>query len=425
MAIKDELEGCKKIFLEWIEKRLPIKIVAAQSPDGIVAASIALLLFRATNHVSIRFVSSLTPDVLSQLTAESYPSHLFLGVGTVEMDAKADAVVLNPHTQDQKQVCASTLLYLIASKISKEVESLCYMCAAAAYSEGQHDFGFIGPNNELCIEAAEALRQFEQTVGLRLNAEDGTVYGALQQSLDPVLSHLTATPAAVASFLQTLWPAGYPKKLSELSSQQIKELALALHKTCGVRYEDIVGPLYVLKSGEAIHQIASLLECSAVGAHCSLGVGFCLGDQTATQKVRMMAREIKEEVLHALFELSVQRSRVLGGEQYLVVSGGDLVTARSALRVVRSLLAGEKRIEYVFLSLHFDEKRNLYLLCSSVFPASGQKNPATLMKAIMGDCEITVGRFACSAISEQSPLDVGDRALKILERVCMEETLSQ
>ncbi len=239
-------------------------IVTHYDADGLAAASIiGRVLLRLEKDFIIKVIDQVDEFSLSSIPKGSNYHYIFTDLGSASLNLIVERgfeplVILdhhellrdehvrervhevNPHAvgiNGSKDVSASGLAYLVASKIGVNDPLISYLAIAGAIGDRQEapNEGFVGLN-KVIVEEAINKGWIKRTVGLRLyGVPRQPLVKSLMYTVDPILPSLTYDELACQRFLELIGiplkrPDGSPTTYKDLHADEISKLATALIK---------------------------------------------------------------------------------------------------------------------------------------------------------------------------------------------------
>jgi len=301
-----------------IRKARDVLVVAHIDADGLTAGSIAdLALERAGVEHQLRFVKSLTPDVLREALDASADVTLFvdLGSGAAEQLAERDVVICDHHhTGKDFPLHLNPRLFGMDGGTTASGAGMTYLLARALLPDHHADLAALaivgavgdlqdlrdrrvtGLNRDIILRDARAAGVVEPQLDARLfGRETRPLHRMLQYSDDPHLPGLSGREDACQRFLDDLGIARRDgdawRRWVDLTPVERRKVlsALAGHLLRTGRGADqvrrLVGEVYLFPRetpGTPLHEareFATLLNSTARYGEAGIGLAVCRGDR--------------------------------------------------------------------------------------------------------------------------------------------------
>jgi single-stranded-DNA-specific exonuclease len=323
------IEEAKKAFTE-LDRNSPVRIVAIGDADGICGAAILSKVLRDYNvPYALSFAARLSMATLKELAAERYGQFFFIDCGSsmlsaiskaldkkktvvfdhspLEKNSASSIICINPYAfgMQASGICSAAILYLMAKSLGTGYTNLSHFAIIGALGDNLKP----DKQNPLLygiLKSAIKNDTIDMKHGLLFfGSQSKPLHRLLEHSTEPYLPGITGSEKDTQAFLERI---GIPikkeqqwRKAQDLSNDEIKLLAGALGRYCGITEEQVLGKLYLLKGEKEgtplrdCREFAAVLRaCSLLGKHAA-ALGSCLGDQ-----------RLKEEALKSLEEYKIK-----------------------------------------------------------------------------------------------------------------------
>lgn len=308
-----------------------VRIIAHADCDGITAASILVHTFLKKDiSYSLTFIDFLDAPTLKGM--EQDETLLFLDMGASIIDKLESlsgkvfvidhhqtgsehkrVIHLNPelHGLAHKEISTSGIVYLLA----KELVPIGHMAGIAvlgAIADSQEDNGF-AYLNDLVLQDALKANVMEQRRALRFGTLSKKPLVALVAHTDRVFipgvsgnekeATLLLKKSRITIKRESSWTT-----YADLTRTQEQELATQIlaRRAHLPDSDDIFGYIYTIRDSDANEFVSMLNACGKLGK-AAIGVGVCLGDESAKREALKKLRQYKQHIKRAITWYKKQR----------------------------------------------------------------------------------------------------------------------
>ncbi len=410
--IKEEAESLRN-------SKGTIRVISHLDADGLSSAAIITkALKRLNKKFALTVVKQLSQNSLSEFKQESYETFLFVDLGSgnlkeIKEMMNAKKIIILDHHQPRdfensfahlnpmlfgldgnKDVSGAGLAYLFAKSLDEENKDLSILALVGAIGDNQDSQGFTSINKLILEDAKPYL---EITTGLRMfGAQTKPLYKILQYSTDPYIPGITGSEQAATEFLQAL-KIDPEKKLIHLDKEEMKSLVTSIIlQRLGSEEDpdDVLGPIYLLKSEKEESPIKDLREFSTLLNSCgrmnkhSLGIGACLGDTRSKQLAINTLNDYKKELISSLNWFYTNKDKVIESENLMIINAEnkvkDTIIGTLTSMIAKSNLYPENTI-LISMAYSADENIKISIRCS------GYKNKEMNLKEILDSITSKIG----------------------------------
>jgi len=322
-----------------LDRKETVRLISHLDCDGIAACSIMVkVLNQLGMRYSISIVKSLSAELISELSRESYKYIVFTDLGSGQLDLirgklddrtilildhhipstkeKLDNILhVNPHLfgiDGSKEISGAGVVYLFAREIDQRHENMAHIGVIGALGDVQESNGFMAMNDEI-LQTAIKKKKIQVDRGLRLfGIQSRALYKVLQYSTDPFIPGVSGSESGAIQFLQSLginpkssdgW-----KKYTNLTESEIHSLiaGIVMRRKGEDKPEDVLGCIYTLLDEEKesplrdAREFATLLNACGRLGKASLGIGTCLNDEKLKKHALTHMLKYKREIVTSL-----------------------------------------------------------------------------------------------------------------------------
>ena len=437
------LEKIKQEAEELKASDSAVRIISHLDADGLSSAAILTKAFKRLNKkFALTIVKQLSPNILSQFRAESYETFLFVDLGSGNLEdikeaINAKKVIILDHHQPQhiensfshlnpilfdldgnKDVSGAGLAYLFAKFLDEKNKDLSTIALIGAIGDNQESKGFTSLNN-LILEDAKPYLEIRTELRM-FGTQTRPLYKTLQYSTDPYIPGITGSEQASREFLQGL-NLDPEKKLIHLDNEEMKKLVTSIilqRLGSEDNPEDVLGPIYLLKSEQEESPTRDLREFSTLLNSCgrlnrpSLGIAACIQDNKLKQAAINTLNDYKKELIASLNWFYNNKERVIELENLVIINAEDnikdtLIGTLTSMKAKFNIYPENTIL--ISLAHSADEKTKISIRCS------GYKNQELNLKEILNSITSKVGCEAGGHRNAAGALIPQEKELEFIE----------
>lgn len=360
-----------------------IRVVSHLDADGICACAILLkALDRENRNYSISIVQQLNEAVLKGLAKEDYSVYFVTDLGSGQLEhIKAyfngkQVFVLDHHTPQEidlpetithvnphlsgidggTDISGAGVVFRFTYALTGK-KDMAHIAIIGAIGDVQDKTGF-KPMNQQILQMAVEEGRIQVKRGLRIfGMQTRPIHKALEYCTDPYIPGVSGSESGAIQFLQQMGinpkKGSQWKKLIDLTEPEMQRLTagIIMQRKEQVNPEDIIGNIYLLSKEKEesplrdAKEFATLLNSCGRMNKASIGIGVCLGDETAKRRALASLDEYKKEIVKALnwYRKNKESEHIIKDKGYMIIHAKEHIRPSMA-GTVASILSNANDI---------------------------------------------------------------------------------
>ncbi|MBW6451117.1 MAG: DHH family phosphoesterase [DPANN group archaeon] len=383
--IHQKIEDISKLAAKKIiDEKGKILIVSHFDADGICAGSLA---YKALGNIGkkcdIQFIKQLELDILKEIAKVDADLFWFTDLGSGQINNinkyikgkkiiitdhhnidntksennENDIIHINPHLVDidgTDEISGAGTTYILASKISKDIDEFIYLALAGAVGDIQKKNGIFKSLNKKILKKAIKLKRINANKGLRLFGRSSKpLHKCLQYCREPKIPKIADNEMKAIKFIKNLnipikQTNGEWTRLIDLDKKQETELSTAILLAANVTSNEthIIGCVYILPNNFEIREFATMLNACGRMGKSEEGMKLCLNMRNSIDDILI---DYKRKIAESLTWASQNKDAITKTDiaSYLIAKNniddnfiGTVISIQSYSKTDRYILIG-------------------------------------------------------------------------------------